>query len=276
MRLLALSACQMLHTVPDSRPYRLPEALHAQLASQGLRQAIGHMKSAKDMDSVFTTAMLLNCLAFCYADWREDEGEPQRKRPSWQWVRIQTGIRDLIIQTKPFHCDSIWMPMFLNTNSFTITDPPSNDLDVQLANFCDITSESNSVDNVYFEFHEQLAPLVTRAPDLRYLRMYTNAFGGVDQRYIRLLEQEDTKALMLFVHWLSLICSFVVWTTRRARRECWLICRILDQRLIGKSRELLEKPATRCGYPLDLTRSAWPLVYDPNIIFENDKFRILN
>ena len=198
--MLALSACHLLHSVPDKRPYQLAEALHAQLGSQGLRQAIAHMNSAKDMDSVFTTAMLLNCLAFCYADWREDESEPQRTRPSWQWVRIQTGIRDLIMETKPFHSESIWMPMFIASDMFAITDPPDTTLDAQLADFCGITPDSTSVENVYFEFHEQLAPLVARETDLRYIRMYTRAFGGVDLRYIKLLEQEDTKALMLFVH----------------------------------------------------------------------------
>ncbi len=167
--MLALSACELLHTVPDARPYQLPEALHAHYASQGLRQAVGHMKSAKDMDAVFTSAMLLNCLAVCYADWRDGEPGPQRSKPSWQWLRIQLGIKDLIIQTVPFHQDSIWLPMFVATNTFKITEPPHDDLDVRLAHYCNITSDSSEANDVYFEFYEQLAPLVVRPAQFRYL-----------------------------------------------------------------------------------------------------------
>ena len=165
--MLALSACQLLHTVPERRPYKLPEALHAQLASQGLRRAIGHMNSARDMDAVFTSAMLLNCLAFCYADWREDEATFERSKPSWQWLRISLGIKDLIIETKPFHKDSIWMPMFVATNTFTIVEPIENDLNARLAEYCNITSDSNDVENAYYAFYEKLGPLVVRAPQVR-------------------------------------------------------------------------------------------------------------
>ncbi|KAH7338498.1 hypothetical protein BKA66DRAFT_435315 [Pyrenochaeta sp. MPI-SDFR-AT-0127] len=251
--MLALSACQLQHTVADGSPYRLPEALHTHLASQGLRQAVGHMNTVKDMDSVLTSAMLLNCLAFCYADWRDEEVDVNTSRPSWNWLRIQTGLKDLLIETKPFHCESIWMPMFIATKTFAITEPPQNDLDIRLAKFCGIVSDSSDIDNPYFEFYTQLAPLVIRKPDIYYLRMYSNAIGGIDQKFVELLEKEDSKAMVLFAHWLALMCSCITWwITRRTSRECWMICRILDKRLLGEDRALLERPAEACGYPLGL------------------------
>ncbi len=93
--------------------------------------------------------------------------------------------------------------------------------------------------------------------------MYSNAIGGLNYFFLELLEQGDTKAMLLFVHWLGLMCTFAHWTTRRIRRECWLICRILDQELVGNDRSLLEKPASACGYPLDVTRPFWPTHYVP-------------
>ena len=91
--------------------------------------------------------------------------------------------------------------------------------------------------------------------------MYSNAIGALDNHFLELLEQEDSKAMMLFVHWLGLMSSFVHWTTRRTRRECWLMCRILDQKLVGKDRLLLETPALACGYPLDVAKPFWPSYY---------------
>lgn len=251
--MLALSACHLQHTVHDGRTYRLPEALHTQLASNGLRQAVRCMRSVRDMDSVLTTSMLLNCLSFCYADWHDDETEGQRGRPSWQWLRIQTGLKSLLVETKPFHMDSIFMPMFTATKTFEFRGDPTNDLDEQLARFCDITPESTNVENIYLDFHTQLAPLVVRRPDVYYLRMYSNAIGGIDERFVSLLEQQDSKALMLFAHWLGLMCSCISWwITRRTSRECWMICCILDKRLKGKDRVLLERPAVACGYRMEL------------------------
>lgn len=251
--MLALSACRLQHTVSDGRPYRLPEALHTQLASQGLRQAVGRMKAAKDMDSVLTSSMLLNCLAFCYADWRDEDIDAKSSRPSWHWLRIQTGLKDLLVETKPFHCESIWMPMFIATKTFAITEPPQNDLDARLAEFCGISLNSTATENPYFDFYTQLAPLVVRKPDIYYLRMYSNAIGGIDQNFVNLLQEEDTKALILFAHWLALMCSCITWwITRTTNKQCWMICCILDEKLFGEERILLNRPAAVCGYPLIL------------------------
>lgn len=247
--MIALAACHLQHTSPDGRTYRMPEALHTQLASQGLRKAVVHMNNAQDMDSVLTSAMLMNSLAFCYAGWQEDEEE--RMEPKWQWLRIQIGLKDLIIETKPFHAESIWLPMFIATNTFIIVEPPQNDLDVRLAAFCGINAASVPEDNIYLEFYECLAPLVTRTPSLFYLRLYSDAIKGIDQRFIERLEAQDSKPMLLFAHWLALMCSMSNWwIIKRTKRECWKICRILDRRLKGDDRMLLERPAMACGYNL--------------------------
>lgn len=204
------------------------------------------------MDSVLTASMLLNCLAFCYADWRDDGVDINRGRPSWQWLRIQMGLKDLLIQTKPFHAESIWLPMFIATSTLVITEPPINDLDVRLASYCGINVTSTQPTCPYLEFYIQLAPLVTRKPSMQYLGLYTNAVGGLDYRFVELLEQEDSKAMVLFAHWLALMmCVDAWWLSRRTRRECWNVCRILDGRLRGGERVLLERPAGACGYKIE-------------------------
>ena len=251
--MIALAACHLQHIVTDGRSYRLPEALHTQLASRGLRQAVTHLKSVRDMDSVLTASMLLNCLAFCYADWRDDDVDIKRGRPSWQWLRIQMGLKDILIETKPFHADSIWLPMFIATNTFVITEPPSNDLDTRLAAYCGIDSTSTEANCPYFEFARLLSPLVTREPSVQYLGLYTNAIGGLDYRFVELLEREDSRAMVLFAHWLALMmCVDAWWLTRRTRRECWMMCRILDGRLVGRDRVLLVRSAGACGYEIDM------------------------
>lgn len=249
--MLALSSCHLHHTLHDGRDYRLPEAFHTQLASEGLRQACVKMNGVKDTDSVLTTSMLLNCLAFCYADFHDDRVE--RTRPSFQWLRIALGLKNLLMETKPFHRESIWHPMFIATDTFRFTEPRDSDLDEELGSFCGVTPESSEENNVYLAFFVQLAPLVSRNPDLKYMRKYSASVGAIESGFIDLLESDDSRALVLFAHWMALMCSCITWwVTRRISNECWMICSILDRKLKGRQRMLMVKPAVACGYPLDL------------------------
>lgn len=250
--MLALAAGHLQLVVNDGRAYRIPEALNTQLASQGLRTAVMHMRAAKDMDSVLTTSMILNCLAFCYADRHDVEQDSDQSTFNWNWLRILTGLKDLLIETRPFHAESIWMPMFIATKTFAITEPQLNDLDVRLAAYCNITAESTMADNPYVDFYTQLAPLVVRTPGMYYLRLYSNAIGGIDGQFVDLLEKQDSKAMLLFAHWLALMCSCASWwLIQRITRKCWALCQILDRRLRGDERVMLERPAEACGYPLE-------------------------
>jgi hypothetical protein len=248
--MIAVAACHLQYLDMDARRYRLPEAFHAQLASQGLRLAVHSISGPKEADSILTAAMLLNALVFYATDDREEQPMIIRQ-PQWDWLRIQIGITDLLMRTKPFHPKSIWLPLFLATTNIEISEPPQNDLDSCLATFCNVENLSSADSNPYFDFVERLAPVVARDPSPKYSRLYINAVGGISTSFIDMLEKNDTRALLLFAHWSALMCSIDSWwCVRRMRRECWLACNILyhllDQRHLG----LLERPARVCGFLL--------------------------
>ncbi|KAF2242604.1 hypothetical protein BU26DRAFT_524204 [Trematosphaeria pertusa] len=250
--MIAVAACHLQHLPIDARQYRVPEAFHCQLASRGLRNAVASINGVKEADSVLTTAMLLNCLTFCAADWRE--ADVNGSEQGWEWLRIQIGITDLLIRTRPFHPESIWLPMFMASKTFRIVEPPQNDLDARLAAFCGIDVESDTAEgNKYFDFFQGLAPIVTRPADVKYFNAYINAVGGISYEFIGLLEARDTRALLLFAHWAALMCAVRSWwNERRTSRACWAVCSILQGRLKGRDLELLEQPAKACGFLLQL------------------------
>jgi hypothetical protein len=249
--MIAIAACHLQYLDMDARRYRLPEAFHAQLASQGLRAAVYSINCPKEADSVLTAAMLLNALVFCAADYREEQPTTIIKQPQWDWLRIQIGITDLLIRTKLFRPNSIWLPLFLASTNIEIRELPQNDLDSRLSTFCNIGDLSSSDNNPYFDFVERLAPVVTRDPSPKYSRLYINAVGGISTPFIDLLEKRDTKALLLFAHWTALMCSIDSWwCARRMKRECWLACNTLYHRLGQRDLGLLERPARICGFLL--------------------------
>jgi hypothetical protein len=71
--------------------------------------------------------------------------------------------------------------------------------------------------------------------------------------FVDLLERHDTRALLLFAHWLALMCSIDQWwSRRRTTRECRTICEILVKQMGVEDLHLLERPARACGHELHL------------------------
>ena len=112
---IAQAACHLNQVNPDEPKYRMAEAFHVQLSSRGLRDAVMSINGLKDSDAVLTTSMLINGIAFCAAEYRDD-----RHNPNWTWLRIQIGLGDLLARTSPYHPDSMWKFLFAASNAFEI------------------------------------------------------------------------------------------------------------------------------------------------------------
>ena len=252
--MIALSACHLQYLGANMNEYRIAETLHCNAASYGVRGSLNDIEGAKKSDSVLTAAMMLNALTFCLAANRDEVptfGTVQQT-PRYDWLRIQIGMTGLLMKTSPFHPDSIWNFVFHATNTFTFDEPPEGDLDQRLAQFCGIDETSTSENNVYVDLMECLAPLVVRPPGETYMVMYLRTVGAITSRIVDLLEAKDSKALLLWAHWLGLMCSVDYWwATRRTQRECWMVCAILSRQLGNEDLGLLKRPAEACGFPLD-------------------------
>ena len=158
----------------------------------------------------------------------------------------------LLTKTSPFHPDSIWLFVFSATHAFEYDDPPESDLDARIAEFCGVDETSTSENNVYFDLVERLGPVVIRPPGEKYMAIYLYAVGGISTKIVDFLEAKDTKALLLWAHWLGMMCSVDLWwAVRRTRRECWMVCAILAKQLEPSSLNLLRRPAAACGFPIN-------------------------
>ncbi|KAF2020270.1 hypothetical protein BU24DRAFT_459867 [Aaosphaeria arxii CBS 175.79] len=287
--MIALSACHVQHLgVVDARKYRNAEAFHCHLASQGLRNAVGGIiASTNEADSILTTAMLLNTLTFCAASYRDDESAAPHtpgtiargdrggsgdggRRPRFDWLRIQIGLTDLLMRTQPYRADSIWRDVFSAANDRWILGPAVNNLGDRLSDFClnrntagstrptgrsddgadeALSADTETGDNVYAQVISQLTHVVERDPRPEYLLLYLQPVGAMTSEFVELLEANDVRALLLFAHWLRLLCCVDAWwCVRRTRRECRAICEILCKTLHGEDLDLLRLPAAACGF----------------------------
>ncbi|OAG00585.1 uncharacterized protein CC84DRAFT_1230752 [Paraphaeosphaeria sporulosa] len=255
--MLAVSACHLQGLGCKERPYRIAETLHCEFAIRGLQRAVVSFNGVKEADSVLTTSMLLNTYAYIHTAITEESSDDTLKRDAgrldWGWLRLQIGITEMLVRTKPYHPQSIWLPMFLSSKQPLPFAEPCNDLDQQLAIFCGINPTSTAIDNPYVDLMEQLAPLVIRTHGPQYMRWYVEALGGIDLRFIDLLEKEDVPALMLFAHWAAMMSSIGAWgTSRRLKKICWRICQIMLPRIKASELYLLDVPAEAAGFSLNL------------------------
>jgi hypothetical protein len=249
--ILAVSACHLQALGCKARPYRIPESFHCQHAIRGLHKAVVTFNGVKEADSVLTTAMLLNSLVSTKGEYFDGNQNRNTGELRWGWLRFQIGITDLLMRTKPYHPQSIWLPMFLSSKQRLPISDRRSDLDRQLAELCGIDQDSTAEDNPYFDFWVQLAPLVIRAPGPQYMRWYVEAMGGVDLRFIELLEKQDIPALMLFAHWAALMSSLESWAVSRSLNKiCWKICKNLQLRMKISELHLLGIPAEAVGFSL--------------------------
>jgi hypothetical protein len=251
--MMAVSSCHLQHMDIDAKEYRRPEALHCHFASQGLRSAVSMMSGPKDCDAVLSTAMMLNTLTFCLADYRDEppfEGGSTQE-PRYDWLRIQIGLTTLLCETSPYHPESCWLFLFMATDNFTISEPPETNLGEQLAEICGVDENSTEENNPYYEVLKFLTPILARKPSEKYLLLYLRTIGAINSDFINRMETMDIRALLIFAHWLALMCSIDQWwCVRRTRRECWTICDILSTKMAPNYAKLLEFPANACGYPL--------------------------
>ncbi|KAH7130072.1 hypothetical protein B0J11DRAFT_602276 [Dendryphion nanum] len=269
--ILALSACHLQHlglSPTHALQFRAPEAFHAHLASSGLRNAVrGEIKSTAEADTILTTSMLLNTLTFCVADYRDTEDvSSYRARTGtgieglrWDWMRIQIGITELLYQTRPWRPDSMWMPLFIATHerSALLAAERESELGGLLREFCERqrereggrNKECEEREDMYDELVEMLTPLIERKVEVKWLIYYLHPVGAMTGDFVGLLEKGDTRALVLFVHWLRLMCAVDLWwCVRRVRRVCWVICEGLWARLGREEREIVRAPGVACGF----------------------------
>ncbi|KAF2645974.1 hypothetical protein P280DRAFT_388833 [Massarina eburnea CBS 473.64] len=142
----------------------------------------------------------------------------------------------------------MWGPYLLTPLRWHIDEPPTNDIDKQLATFCGIDHTCTIENNPYFEFWERLSLLIVRKPNESFLRMYVAVIGSMSLHLVSLFEKQDVKALMLYVHWARLMCEIETWwSARRMKSTCWAACHMLSSKVKMTDLRLLMLPAEACG-----------------------------
>ncbi len=278
MHAVLASAALHLNATSPSPSYALIETGHWVQASSSFRTALANMSNSTNVDPILTTCMLLNLLSFANVDthapiisrWPLAQDNPGID--PLQWLSVQLGLTPLLTGLSAKTKDqSIWLPLFLASNYMHLYDERDGTVDIP-AEWCslfDITNDAKIEEHVHlrlvrrvtllrsiYDATEEQHRALNRpgepnhdANTLKYLQF----MQGVNATHVKLLSQKDPLTMLLYVHWMALLCPVKHWWCwPRARAECGAVVRYLDEAhgsWLGRG-AWLDFPARAVGYDL--------------------------
>lgn len=125
--------------------------------------------------------------------------------------------------------------------------------------FLGIDATSSAMKHPYLRVVRRLHRMELAPRDMRdgsKLGRYLVFIEGVNQCLLERLKDLGPRSLILFAHWLALLCTCDLWWCKeRAMTACWLIYHHFDTAL-PEMRSWLVEPANASGYASKALRSA--------------------
>lgn len=269
----AVTCLHLNHLVPLSQRNQAKEMHHWSKAIRLYQSALEQPLNLNHGDALLATCMLMNALPLLPESFKPKDSWIFSDNPSaMNWLCLQSGLRVLIQMTAPYRQNSIWNTAFSQYSADTKPFPESllgreGLHPVDLVDLCGITDFSTEQTNAYLEpFRMLSAMLDIPRPDFEnmsdedpadidtantyYLRI-VSFIGRLLPDFCNLLRRRDVPALLIFAHWLGLMCPlsrWQVWIEGRLRTECIAICMYLEEHEDIRVRELVKFPGLACGY----------------------------
>ena len=283
MHAVLASAALHLNVTSPSRSNALIETGHWVQASSSFRTALANMSSSTNVDPILTTCMLLNLLSFANVGTHAPITSRWPLAPAvpgtdpLQWLSVQLGLTPLLTNLSAKTRDnSIWLPLFLASNYMHLYDERDGTVDIpdQWCELFSITDDSKIDEHVYLRLVRRVTLLrriydATEQEHSAFQRLgskpnhdantlkYMQFMQGVTASHVALLRKKDPLMMLLYVHWMALLCPTTHWWCwPRVRAECGAVVRFLDNvhgDWLGRN-GWLDFPARAVGYELTCER----------------------
>ncbi|KAK9483512.1 hypothetical protein V1527DRAFT_498343 [Lipomyces starkeyi] len=202
------------------------EVYHFSLAAALFNRKLSTPLQPSDRDALSATAALLGVIAFSCLETSTPEEAWPLKTPAHsdlQWLKMVEGK------------NTIWKvadPLRLNSSVFRALD---HDLSFP-------ASTSSGIENIPSAF---IQIYVSKIPPL----LHIECVQSIIPRFLSmLLEQKDSRALVLLAYWYAKVCHLQWWIARRALLEYQAICLYMEKHHAGDTatQELVQFPKMRC------------------------------
>ncbi|KAK9328257.1 hypothetical protein V1520DRAFT_346561 [Lipomyces starkeyi] len=201
-----------------------------------------------DSDALCATAALLGVIAFsCFEASTPEEAWPLKTpaHSDLQWLKMLEGKNTVWKVADPLRLDS----SFFRTLDHDLSFPASTSSGVEnipsaFIQVYDLENTSTAENNPYHAAVHTLAPLLHIECVQSTIPRFLSFAWCMRPAFKMLLEQKDSRALVLLAYWYAKVCHSQWWIARRALLECQAICLYLERHHAGDTaiQELVQFP----------------------------------
>lgn len=239
---------------PGHKEHSIAETHHWQQALTLFQKELNSPLGLHNMDAVLSTCMVLAIMSFSAEEFNPSKSWVFSPEPSaMNWLSIQSGLKSILIETKPYLHHSIWIPVFEESDdeegTYADERPGTVGLPNEWVDLCEIDARSTVENNPYHAPVRLLAPLLNIEPGIHTFSKLVPFMGRIRLEFFQLLQSKDPRALLIISYWFGMMCSVEQWwILDRVRSEGIAICMFLEGHPDPRIRALLECPARACGY----------------------------
>jgi hypothetical protein len=203
-----------------------------------------------DRDALWATAALLGVIAFSLIDASTpEEAWPLNGHSELEWLRMCLGKNVIWKIADPLRYGSVFntvadeLKAMVTPTSCGIEGVPS-----AFIKLYDLGGSSTAENNPYHAAVHSFAPLLHIECVQSSIPRFFSFISHIKPEFRMLLEQKDSRALLLLAYWYAKICHSQWWITRRALLECQATCLYLERYHAGETaiQELLLFPKIQC------------------------------
>ncbi|PGG98687.1 hypothetical protein GX51_06694 [Blastomyces parvus] len=257
--ILGLSNAYLASSLPNFASYKVRETRHLSDAIRLYQKELDSQITKDNMDGIMSACMLLADVPLLETDCSPYDSFVFSSDPSaLNWLLMQSGFSRILPFTQPFLSESIWIVPFMESYSQFLKNRDSrtgrDGLHPELAELCEISDGSNNENNPYHEPLRSLMPILDMETNSENFITMASFMGNLKPKFTALLQNKETRALLILVFWLGKMCEDPCsWVYAKLHIECVAICMYLENNTDPRVLELLEYPASRCGYVLNHT-----------------------
>lgn len=248
--LLAFSANHLSFLHPAERRYRVTAIFHYDIS---LASYSARIRTRLEADSLLGACYLHTMLAFRNLQ-SADNAESGN---ALTWLRTMQGTAILRSHLRPNLNESVWQPVAIESRS--LEDAACNHLDsddswasstsLAFHQLCEADVEPMLEENPYEKPLSRLCLLMRCQIGQDKIGMFMSFIGRLPSSFVQLLDQNDTRAMLILCYWCALLGQIDQWwIVGSAAGECLRLCKLLNAIPDQRIRDLLKFPANKCGY----------------------------
>jgi hypothetical protein len=245
--------------LPDQPSQPDSASFHWQMCLSQFNSQITDGITIQNADALLVACTLINGLAYVMLDsstpgrgWPLGDSQPRL----W-WLSAQAGLKVVIRLTFPILQSETLQALFIDAeyNSNGDAKPETALLAPvpwplqEIAKLCDVTSTTSEKDNPYCSAIKHLAAVAQVPYMTATMFIHLGFIASLESSFICLLEQKDTRALLILAYWYANMCAIDRWwIVVRAKLDCANICIYLRQVGDESLEPLIGYFAHACGY----------------------------